>query len=228
ILTEEDGLGALIEESDLKVCVPQDSADVDENPEVEEADLMDEDVVGRLLLTIQGTRVVSKELLDMTVPKLEIYPVLVLRLLVLVTDRIEYYIARIMETGDKVQKVEDNEIVRAINYDANVSAKNSPRASPTGVSSIPAASRLRRNIGDCLIPTLLELDHQHPITSRQLEIEMLISSLVSVMKSYRTEEMNLLVRIGNILGEAQTHCLEESEFIQTYLSRMQIHSSPPE
>ncbi|KAG0236206.1 hypothetical protein B0O80DRAFT_446811 [Mortierella sp. GBAus27b] len=221
-LNEEDGLGALMEEPDLKVCTPQDSASVDEaDADVEEADLVDEDTVGRLMLTIQGTRIVSKDLIHATVPQLEIYPVLVLRSLLLVANRVEFYIARIMETGDKVQRVEDIEIVRAINYDASASDESGTRDPLATSTDIPSASRVRRNIGDCLVPTFLEPDHDHPITSRQLEVEMLVSSLVLVMKSYRTEEMDVLVHVGNLLGEAQTRCLEESDFIQTYLTRMQ-------
>ncbi|KAI1315733.1 hypothetical protein EDD11_000441 [Mortierella claussenii] len=220
-LNEEDGLGALFEEAASKVCMTMN--DQDDSGDIEEADLVDEDTIGRLLLTIEGLRIVSKELLRMTVPKLNIYPVLILRSLVLLAGRVEYYIARIMETGDKVQRVEDVEIVRAINYDAetqNISGLKS--SSPTGSTVVPASSRLCHNIGECLVPTLLEPDQEHPITSRQLEVEVQTSSLVATMKNYRTEEMNLLVQIGNILGDAQTHCLEESDFIRTYLSQMQI------
>ncbi|KAF9356358.1 hypothetical protein BGX34_009957 [Mortierella sp. NVP85] len=220
-LNEEDGLGALIEEPDLKVCTSDDSANADKDADIEEADLVDEDTVGRLVLTIQGTKVTSREIVDTMIPKLDIYPILVLRSLVLVAHRIEHYIARIMETGDKVQKIEDIEIVRAINYDPSTSKEEGSVATSSKTIDIPVASRLRRNIGDCLLPTLLEPDREHPVTSRQLDVEMLISSLVSVMRSYRTEEMNLLVHIGNLVGEAQTRCLEENEHVKAYLSSMQ-------
>ncbi|KAG0351968.1 hypothetical protein BC939DRAFT_458045 [Gamsiella multidivaricata] len=224
-LNEEDGLGALIEEPTFKVCLPDKAQDIDnmikEDEMMEEADIIDEDTVGRLLLTVQDTRIVSKELLHMTIPKLEIYPVLILRSLVLVATQIEIYITRIMETGDKVQKVLDAEIVSAINYDIG-SPSDAGSISSSKDTEVPAA-KLRRNtnVGECLIPTLLEPDHEHPITTRQVEAEALVLHLASTMKSYRNEEMSLLVHIGNILGEAQTRALEESEFIQAYLSRMQ-------
>ncbi|KAF9086245.1 hypothetical protein BGX27_003232 [Mortierella sp. AM989] len=221
-LNEEDGLGAIMELPEVKVCVPHIGTS-DDNAKMEEADLMDEDALGQLVLTIQGSRIVSKELLNMIIPKLEIYPILILRSLVLVASRIEFYIERIMETGDKVQKVEGIKIVRSINYkDDGLNDNTSGSGSPLDGESDPAVvSRFGRNIGDCLMPTLLEPDHEHPITNHQLEVEIQISSLVSTMKSYRDEEMDLLVRMGNILGDAQAHCVEESDFIQSYLSRMQ-------
>jgi hypothetical protein len=221
-LNEEDGLGALIEEPAVKVCLPREVPE--DSEKMEEADLIDEDTVGRLILTVQGSRILSKELIRMVIPNLEIYPVLVLRSLVLLAERIEAYIGRIMETGDKVQRVEGVEIVRAINYDIGSSTEGSSVSSANEgwTTEIPPLLRVGRNIGDCLVPTLLEPDHEHPITSRQLEAEVLVLNLISTMKSYRHEEMSQLVHIGNLLGEAQTHCLEESDFIQKYLSRMQI------
>ncbi|KAF8925511.1 hypothetical protein BGZ58_000740 [Dissophora ornata] len=223
-LNEDDDLGALIEEPAAKVCVARETPGAnDDQEQMEEVDLIDEDTIGRLLLTIQGTKIVSKELLHMTVPKLEIYPVLILRSLVLMAQRIEYYISRIMETGNKVQRAGDIDIVRAINYDADAASEHGSRGSLTPTKNIPTQLRVRNNnIGECLMPTLLEPDHENPITSRQLEVEVQVSSLISTMKNYRTEEMDLLVRIGDILGEAQTRCLEESDFIKEYLS-MQSH-----
>ncbi|KAF9900853.1 hypothetical protein EC991_006776 [Linnemannia zychae] len=220
-LAEDDGLSALIEEPESKICVPRESADEDD--EEEEADLVDEDVVGRLVLTINNTKVENQGALESIVPKLDIYPVIKLRTLVLVADRIEYYITRIMETGDRVQMAEDVEIVRAIHYDVDgrtVSGSTSPDP-----ADAPLASRLCREIGDCLVPTILEPDHTQPITSRQLDAEAQVSNLVTMMKNYRAEEMKLLVDMGNALGEQQTHCLEESEFIQSYLARMQLQDS---
>ncbi|KAF9080034.1 hypothetical protein BGX23_002756 [Mortierella sp. AD031] len=218
-LNEDDGLGALIEEPESKICLPQDTAGEGEDEDgLEEVDLIDEDVVGRLVLTINGSKVETEESLETIVPKLEIYPVIKLRTLVLVADRIEYYITRIMETGDRVQKTESFEIVRA-HYDVDGHVIN---GSPTpDLAETAPASRLGRNIGDCLVPTILEPDHTQPITSRQLEAEAQVSNLVTMMKNYRAEEMRVLVDIGNALGEAQTHCLEESDFIQSYLVRMQ-------
>ncbi|KAG0003378.1 hypothetical protein BGZ80_000103 [Entomortierella chlamydospora] len=219
-LNEEDGLGAIMELPKVQACVPTPSA-ANDNEDMEEADLMGEDDIGQLVLTIQGTKITSKELLLSVVPKLEIYPVLTLRSLVLVASRIEFYIARIVETGDKVQKVESIKILRNANYKDDGLGDNGSRFPPDGASDLAAVSRVGHNIGDCLIPTLLEPDHEHPITCHQLEVEMQISSLVSTMKSYRDEEMDLLVRMGNILGDAQARCVEESDFIQSYLSRMQ-------
>ena len=208
-LNEDDGLGAIIEEPESKICVMHDSAGQDDDESaLEEADLVDEDVVGRLVLTINDTKIETLEVLESVVPKLDIFPVVKLRILVLVAHRIEYYVTRIQETGDRVQKVEGIEIVRSV--------------SPTPeFAEARRASRVGRNIGDCLMPTILEPDHTQPITSRQLEAEAQVSNLVTMMKNYRAEEMNLLVGIGNILGEAQTRCLEESDFIQSYLARMQ-------
>ncbi|KAF9917915.1 hypothetical protein BX616_010861 [Lobosporangium transversale] len=218
-LNEEDGIGALIEEPDDKICVTQEVEDDEE--QMEEADLMDEGSVGRLMLTIQETKIVSKEELRKIIPKLDIYPVLILRSLVLLADRVEFYITRIMETGDKVQIADDLAIVRAINYEIDSQSESRPDT-PSSVASprLPATRRLCNHTGDCLMPTLLEPDQEHPITCRQFEAEMQISSLVSTMKSYRIEEMNQLVQMGNFLGEAQTSCLEESTFIRAYLSRM--------
>ncbi|KAF9310342.1 hypothetical protein BGZ91_007121 [Linnemannia elongata] len=214
-LNEDDGLGALIEEPESKVCVMQDSANQDNGEDShEEADLLDEDVVGRLVLTINDTKVDTLEVLESIVPKLDIFPVIKLRILVLVANRIEYYINRIMETGDKVQKAEDIGIVRAVQYEQDEYTPNHVEAQPP--------SRLGRNIGDCLLPTILEPDHTQPITSRQLEAEKQVSNLVTMMKNYRSEEMDVLVGMGNALGEAQTHCLEESDFVQSYLARMQL------
>lgn len=220
-LSEDDGLGAFIEEPESKICVMQDSADQnDDEDALEEADLVDEDVVGRLVLTINDTKVDTLEVLESIVPKLDIFPVIKLRILVLVAHRIEYYITRIMETGDRVQKAEDIEIVRSVHYETNGHSANGSPA-PDHAEYHPA-SRLGRNIGDCLVPTILEPDHTQPITSRQLEAEAQVSNLVAMMRNYRTEEMNLLVGMGDVLGEAQTQCLEESDFIQSYLARMQL------
>ncbi|KAG0315528.1 hypothetical protein BGZ99_007416 [Dissophora globulifera] len=229
-LNEEDGVGALIEEPSFKVCLPDDMADGIEDEDggngndldkMEEADLIDEAAVGRLLLTVGKSRIVSTEILQITVPELEIYPVIILRSLLLMNQRIEFYISRIMETGDKVQRTDDIAIVRAINYQDMPNDEGSKSSLPKA-SGFPDNSRLgNSNIGECLVPTLLEPDHEHPITRRQLDVEIQISSVVSMMKSYRTEEMDLLVRIGNILGEAQTLCLEKSDFIKEYLVRMQ-------
>ncbi|KAF9355575.1 hypothetical protein BGX26_006386 [Mortierella sp. AD094] len=219
-LNEEDGLGAIMELPEVKVCVPTAST-TNDNEDMEEADLVGEDAIGHLVLTIQGTKIASKELLRLVVPRLEIYPVLTLRSLVLVASRIEFYIERIIETGDKVQKVEGIKIVRAINYKDDGLGDKVLGSSSDGASDLAAVSRVGSNIGDCLVPTLLEPDREHPITNHQLEVEIQVSSLVSTMKSYRDEEMDLLVRTGNILGDAQAHCVEESDFIQFYLSHMQ-------
>ncbi|KAF8943427.1 hypothetical protein BGZ47_005426 [Haplosporangium gracile] len=220
-LSEDDGLSAIIEEPMSKVCVIQDSAEQnDDEDALEEADLFDEDVVGRLVLTINNTKVENLEVLESVVPKLDIFPVIKLRILVLVADRIEHYINRIMETGDRVQKAEGVEIVRAVHYDTD---NHSARGSPTpDLAEAQPTSRLGRNIGDCLVPTILQPDHTQPITDRQLEAEAQVSNLVTMMKNYRAEEMSLLVGMGNVLGEAQTRCLEESDFIQSYLARMQL------
>ncbi|KAF9565805.1 hypothetical protein EC968_004029 [Mortierella alpina] len=224
-LNEEDGLGAMIEEPAVKLCVPhasvESSDDDDDRGNIEEVDLIDEETVGRLIMTIHGFKIATKAAVEATIPKLQIYPVLVLRSFVLLTERIEYYISRIMETGDKVQRVEGIEIVRSINYEGDAHLNDEEAASPAMEPGSPAITRLRRNTGDCLLPTLLEPDHEHPVTSRQLEIETQIASLVATMKNYRIEEMNLLVQIGDILGEVQTQCLEESTFIQEYLASMQ-------
>ncbi|KAF9950578.1 hypothetical protein BGZ72_007783 [Mortierella alpina] len=224
-LNEEDGLDAMIEEPDVKLCVPHenvDTGDDDDSGSIHEVDLIDEETVGRLIMTIHGFKIATKAAVGATVPKLQIYPVLVLRSLVLLANRIEYYISRIMETGDKVQKVEGIEIVRSINYEGDPHPNDEEANSSAANSGAPSITRLGRNTGDCLLPTLLEPDHEHPVTTRQLEIETQISGLVATMKNYRIEEMNLLVQIGNLLGEAQTHCLEESTFIQEYLASMQL------
>jgi len=172
------------------------------------------------MLTINNTKVENLEVLESVVPKLDIFPVIKLRILVLVADRIEHYISRIMETGDRVQKAEGVEIVRAVHYDTD---NHSARGSPTpDLAEAQPTSRLSRNIGDCLVPTILQPDHTQPITDRQLEAEAQVSNLVTMMKNYRAEEMSLLVGMGNVLGEAQTRCLEESDFIQSYLARMQL------
>ncbi|KAF9952267.1 hypothetical protein BGZ70_000662 [Mortierella alpina] len=231
-LNEEDGLGAMIEEPAVKLCVPHESVetgddgddgdDDDQNANIEEVDLIDEETVGRLIMTVQGLKIATKVAVKTAVPKLQIYPVVVLRSLVLLAERIEYYISRIMETGDKVQRVEGIEIMRSINYEGD-SHHNDEEAPSTPVRSrTPSITRIGRNTGDCLLPTLLEPDHEHPVTTRQLEIETQIAGLVATMKNYRIEEMNLLVQIGNLLGEAQTHCFEVSPFIQEYLASMQI------
>ncbi|CAO3573647.1 unnamed protein product [Mortierella alpina] len=232
-LNEEDGLDAMIEEPAVKLCVPHESVetgdnendgdgdDDDENANIEEVDLIDEETVGRLIMTIQGLKIATKAAVKAAVPKLQIYPVVVLRSLVLLAERIEYYIARIMETGDKVQRVEGIEIVRSINYESDSRRNDDEAHSTPARSRTPSIIRLGRNTGDCLLPTLLEPDCEHPVTSRQLEIETQIAGLVATMKNYRIEEMDLLVQIGNLLGEAQTHCLEESPFIQEYLASMQ-------
>ncbi|KAG0296597.1 hypothetical protein BGZ96_009029 [Linnemannia gamsii] len=223
-LSEDDGLSALIEEPDSKVCVIQDSADQDDEEDaLEEADLVDEDIVGRLVLTINDTKVETREALESIVPKLDIFPVIKLRILVLVAQRIEYYIARIMETGDKVQKAEDIDLLRPVQYDANGHPTNVRSPSPNHGEA--PVSRLGRNLGDCLVPTILEPDHTQPITNRQLEAEAQVSNLVTTMKNYRAEEMGVLVAMGDLLGEAQTQCLEESDFIQSYLARMQLQDS---
>lgn len=223
-LSEDDGLSALIEEPEAKICVIQDSADQDdEENALEVADLIDEDIVGRLMLTINDTKVETRDALESIVPKLDIFPVIKLRILVLVAHRIEYYINRIMETGDKVQKAEGIDVVRTVHYDADGHAINGSSPSPNHGEA--PVSRLGRNIGDCLMPTILEPDHTQPITNRQLEAEAQVSNLVTMMRNYRAEEMSVLVTMGNMLGEAQTQCLEESDFIQSYLARMQAQDS---
>ncbi|KAF9311405.1 hypothetical protein BG003_007444 [Podila horticola] len=194
-LNEEDGLSALIEESKAKVCVPHEDIDED-NEEPEEVDLVDEEDVGRLIMTIQGHQILSNEQLEAVVPKLEIYPVLMLRALVMVAARVEHYIDRIMETGDKVQKTEHVEIVRAVTYES-VDGVEPVKSSPT--VSQPEESK----------EELLNLGPQ-------------VACLVLILKSYREEEMETLVRIGNLLGEGQTKALEENEFIQEYLAKMQV------
>ncbi|KAF9927331.1 hypothetical protein FBU30_003330 [Linnemannia zychae] len=222
-LNEDDGLGALIEEPESKVCIPQDTCNQDEDNELEEADLIDEDVVGRLISTINNIKLETPETLDSIVPNLEIFPVIKLRMLVLVAHRVEFYITRIMDTGDKVQRTEDVEIVRAVQYETEDHAPNS-QPFPDHVEAFPA-SRIDKNIGECLTPTILQPDHTLPITNRQLEAEAQVSNLISMMKNYRTEEMNVLVGMSDILGEAQKNCLEESDFIQSYLARMQLQDS---
>lgn len=223
-LSEDDGLSALIEEPEAKICIVHDSADQDDGADaLEEANLVDEDVLGRLVLTINGTKVDTCEALESIVPKLDIFPVIKLRILVLVANRIEYYITRIMETGDRVEKAEDIDVVRAVNYDAEGHSPDGHSPAPDPVDT--PVSRLGRNIGDCLVPTILEPDHTQPITDRQLEAEAQVSNLVTMMKNYRAEEMGVLVGMGNMLGEAQTQCLEEDDFVKSYLARMQLQDS---
>ncbi|KAF9348676.1 hypothetical protein BGX34_002309 [Mortierella sp. NVP85] len=103
-LNEEGGLGALIEEPCPKLCTSDDSANADKDADIKEADLVDEDSVGRLVLAIQETKFTSREIVDTMVPKLDIYPILIICSLVLVAHRIEHDIARIMETRDKCRK----------------------------------------------------------------------------------------------------------------------------
>ncbi|KAG0037811.1 hypothetical protein BGZ82_001759 [Podila clonocystis] len=194
-LNEEDGLSALIEESESKVCVPhEDLAEDNEEPEV--VDLVDEEDVGRLIMTIQGHQILSNERLEAVVPKLEIYPVLMLRALVMVAARVEHYIERIMETGDKVQMTEHVEIVRAVKYDC--------------VDGVEPA---------ILSPKLSQAEENK---EELLQLGPYVECLVLMMKNYRVEEMETLVRIGNLLGEGQTEALEENEFIQEYLAKMQV------
>lgn len=193
-LNEEDGLSALIEEPEAKVCVPhKDLAENDDEPE--EVDLIDEENVGRLIMTIQGNQILSNEQLEAVVPKLEIYPVLMLRALVTVAARVEYYIERIMETGDKVQKTEHVEIVRAVTCEVD------------GVEPIKSS------------PTPSQSDEKK---EEVLKLGPHVACLVLLMKNYRVEEMETLVRIGDLLGEGQTKMLEENEFIQEYLAKMQL------
>ncbi|KAF9414590.1 hypothetical protein BGZ94_000335 [Podila epigama] len=201
-LNEEDGLGALMEEPVSKICIPNESnvTQGEEDGEGQDAsdevvDLDDEDVVGRLVMTILDKAILSKDALSSVVPTLEIYPVLMLRALVLVTSRVEYYIERIMATGDRVQKVEHGEIVKTVHYeqvDVIESLKSPSIAQP-------------------------EKDKEE-----DLKLGPHVMSLVAMMKNYRNEEMAMLVRISDLLGEGQTKTLEESEFIQEYLAKMQL------
>ncbi|KAF9165497.1 hypothetical protein DFQ26_009876 [Actinomortierella ambigua] len=165
-LNEEDGLGVELEEPELKICKVHDATDDDDS--VEEADLGDEDEIGRFILTIGDKKIETRKDLHEVVPTLEIYPVLVLRLMVMLGQRLEYYIARITESGDKVTKTEGGEIVRALRYDSvplNLStpdlstgaasgAASSGQASPeptsaaaTGKIRMPASSRLGYALG---------------------------------------------------------------------------------
>ncbi|KAG0347424.1 hypothetical protein BG005_000174 [Podila minutissima] len=194
-LNEEDGLSALIEEPEVKVCVPHENL-AEDNEEPEEVDLEDEEDIGRLIMTIQGHQILSNEQLEAIVPKLEIYPVLMLRALVMVTTRVEHYVERIMETGDKVQMTEDVETVRAVNYE-----------SVDGVEPVKPS------------PTLSQPEENQ---EELLKLGPHVACLVLMMKNYRVEEMKTLVRIGNLLGEGQTKALEENEFIQEYLAKMQV------
>ncbi|KAF9349808.1 hypothetical protein BGX34_001600, partial [Mortierella sp. NVP85] len=63
-LNEEDGLGALIKEPYLKVCTLDDSVNADKDADIKEADLVDEDTIGRLVLTIQDTKIISREIFN--------------------------------------------------------------------------------------------------------------------------------------------------------------------
>ncbi|GJJ68539.1 hypothetical protein EMPS_00885 [Entomortierella parvispora] len=214
-LNEEDGLSAMIEEPDIQACAPLKIPDSDED--TEEMNLDGEDTLGRLVLTISGTKADTREDFEALIPAMEIYPVLVLRGLVLVANRVEYYVSRIMETGDKVQREEDIEIVRAVNFDAD-------HESPERGGDI---TDLLANVNLADDPTSTqplseeERNELAAATSEQLKVEAQVSCLVSLMKAYRTEELSTLVEISNYLGEAQTKCLEESPFIQAYLASMQ-------
>ncbi|KAF9211179.1 hypothetical protein BGZ59_008428 [Podila verticillata] len=192
-LNEEDGLSALIEEPESKVCVPhKDLAENDDEPE--EVDLVDEEDVGRLIMTIQGTQILSNEQLEAVVPKLEIYPILMLRALVTVAARVEHYVARIMETGDKVQKTEHVEIVRAVRCELD---------DVEPIRSSPALSQLEED------------------KEEVLRLGPHVANLVVILKNYRVEEMEYLVQVGDLLGEGQTKMLEENDFVQEYLAKMQ-------
>lgn len=187
-LNEEDGIGA------VKVASVIESDNRGEN---------DEDSFDQFTLTIQSTEITTRDILKNVVPKLEIYPVLALRTLVLISGRIEFYISRIMGTGDRVEKCEGIKLVRYINY------QDDGRGGVDDDPEYPIAS------------TPPEPD-QEPDSNHLLEAQ--IASLALIMKEYRSEEMEFLVHIGNVLGEAQSQCLEKSEFIQNYLARMQIES----
>ncbi|KAF9438355.1 hypothetical protein BGZ76_008497 [Entomortierella beljakovae] len=222
-LNDEDGVGATYEAPEVELCVPL-SNQFEKDDKMEEANLVDENTLGSLVLTIHGEGIKSKEQLDEIVPKLEIYPILILRSLVLVASRIEYYIERIMETGDKVQRREGQKLVRHVqvhNTKNEIPFGKNSELSQEAELSTPILTRLGGNTGDCFIPTLLDPDHEHPVTNRQIEIEVQITNLIATMKEYRDEEMNFLVSISNMLGDAQSQCVEKSEFIQNYLSQMQ-------
>ncbi|KAF9581857.1 hypothetical protein BGW38_000970 [Lunasporangiospora selenospora] len=223
-LNEDDGVGVHLEDPEFMVCLPGKPQD-EGNEDMEEMDLMEDQTLGRLMLMINKTVIESTEQLEVIVPKLEIFPVLILRSLVLIASQIEYHITRIMATGDRVQKVEGVEIVRAIQYDMESllnqgSDSSTPFQSGTSpVSRLGLATNIK--ITDCHLPTILEPDRDHPITPQQVELEAYVSRLVTTMKEYRTLEMDLLVKLGDEIGEAQTQCLQENTFIQTYLAMMQ-------
>ncbi|KAG0324008.1 hypothetical protein BG004_003566 [Podila humilis] len=199
-LNEEDGLRASIEESESKVCVPH--ADVDESSEEpEEVDLLDENDLGRLILIIQNNRILSNEQLEAIVPKLDIYPVIMLRALVLVATRVEFYIERIMENGDRVHKARDAHIVSSVPVGVIETCNSSPRL------SVPQATE--------------ELERSKEEEAECKKFSPQVACLVTTMTTYRDEEMAMLVRIGDILGEGQTKALE-GEFIQEYLAKMQL------
>ncbi|KAF9972897.1 hypothetical protein BGZ73_003899 [Actinomortierella ambigua] len=140
-LNEEDGLGAELEEPELKICKIHESVDEGDD-EMEEADLDDEDELGCLYLTINGQKMETRQQLHEVLPTLEIYPVLVLRIMVMLGQRLEFYIARITESGDKVTKTEGGEIVHAIRYDAPLTNPGTPDL-PTGGNVSGAASSER-------------------------------------------------------------------------------------
>lgn len=216
-LNEEDGLGAMIEEPDFKACVP--CKVTDDSEDTEEMSLDGEDTLGRLVMTISGAKVESREDFEAMIPAMEMYPVLVLRGLVLVNNRVEYYVSRIMETGDRVQRVEDVVITRAVSF---VSDHDQAAAHDADVATALLA---KATIEDNPKPSQPQFEQdrnrEELATGEQLMVEAQVSCLVSLMKAYRTEEMSTLVQIGNYLGEAQTKCLDESPFIQEYLARMQ-------
>jgi len=216
-LNEEDGLGAIIEEPDIKACAPHELPD--DSEDTEEMSLDGEDTLGRLILTINGAKAESRQDFEAMIPAMEIYPVLVLRGLVLVNNRVEYYVARIMDTGDKVQRVEDIEIVRAVNFvsdrDQGAEQVSDIAARLTGTSITDDAKSIQSQCDQ-------HRDLEELATGEQLKVEAQVSCLVSLMKAYRTEEMSTLVQISNYLGEAQTKCLDDSPFIQEYLARMQV------
>ncbi|KAG0048778.1 hypothetical protein BGZ83_006311 [Gryganskiella cystojenkinii] len=217
-INEEDGLGALIEDPEIQACAPHEMSD----EATEEMTLEDEDTIGRLVLTISDTKIVTQEDIEVIVPTMEIFPLLILRGLVFVADQVENYVARIMETGDKVQRVEDVEIVRAFNYESDIHRGDSPSSNKS--SQIQASSRLG-GVKDCHMPTLLQDGQDEEVTDEQLKVEAQVSSLVSLMKAYRTDEMAILVDISNFLGEGQTKCLEESDFIRDYLEQRQVEQA---
>ncbi|KAG0237910.1 hypothetical protein BGW42_008010 [Actinomortierella wolfii] len=174
-LNEEDGLGVEVDEPDLKVCRVHDSASMEDDSEeaVDEADLEDEDEFGRFVLTIKGQRIETRKQLHDIVPTLDIYPVLVLRLMVMLGQRLEYYITRITHSGDKVTKTEGIEIVRAVHYDSPQVNPSTPVLTPvdSGTASpeqnppsVPAIGKIRLDASSRLGYTLGGRDspgHQH-------------------------------------------------------------------